>query len=157
MAEPTPEQSETILKEMDEAAIEGGKRRYNEGNKHALLETIVYCNVRQIPLPSWVDEKFLQAKALLETGKLESWDEIFGKPYPKGMTRTGAHTRSLATEIWIEVRQLHQQDPKKYPLAEGLFETVGRKLGKKVGRKLGKSTVSKLYYDVDQFYGQHRK
>jgi hypothetical protein len=71
-------------------------------------------------------------------GKLKSWDDIFGKPFP-GKRRTGTVTWSRQPEVLQEVRRLQKQE--KLPIGPELFEKAGRNLG--VG---GKTTVSKLYY-----------
>jgi hypothetical protein len=153
MAEITPERRDEILKEMDEAAIEGGKRRHGEGDKHALFQTIFYCNVREIPLPKWVDEKLREAEDLYQTGQLQSWDEIFGKPFP-GKRRAGLLTRSRRFEIFLEAHRLKSQ----HEMAEdrGLFEQVAENL--QIGKETdagwtGWATVRDIYFELKKELG----
>jgi hypothetical protein len=145
MAELTPERHEAILKELDESAIEGGRRRFDKGEKHALFETIFYCNAREIPLPKWVDDPLRNAEALFQTGQLKSWDEIFGKPFP-GKRRAGLLTRARRAEIFLEAYRLKKQNN----LGEGreLFELVAKNL--RIGHNdgwTGWATVRDIYYE----------
>jgi hypothetical protein len=146
--EVTAERREELQKELDDAAIKGGKRRYEEGHKHAILETVFYCDAREIPLPKWVDETLRKAEDLFRTGQLQSWDEIFGKPFP-GKRRAGLLTRSRNMEIFFEVYRLKKQ----HKMAEdrGLFEAVAENL--KIGKKnedgwTGWATVRDIYYEM---------
>jgi hypothetical protein len=115
---------------------------FENGDKRALLDVIMACADKQLPLPAWATAAFHDAFWRSRKGKLKSWNEVFGKPYP-GKTRKGTATESRSTEVWIEVNRLHHFEGRT--LDEGLFEYVGKKLG--VGRK---STVSRLYWRTDR-------
>lgn len=57
----TPERREELEKELNNVNIESCKRRYDEGDKHALLEMIIYCYSSRIPPPRWVEETLSNA------------------------------------------------------------------------------------------------
>jgi hypothetical protein len=78
----------------------------------------------------WIDEILRKAEELYSTGKLESWDEIFGKPFP-GKRRKGLFTRSRSAEILLEFYRLKKQND--MPTDTGLFEQVAANL--KIGKK----------------------
>jgi hypothetical protein len=128
-----------------EAAVKNG-RDYQSGNKRHLFDTIYFCAANKRKLPDWAREMIIMAHLRSRYGRLKSWEEIFGKPFP-GKSRKGILTKARALEVWIAVRQRveKRQSTKDQPIDEGLFEEVGKELG--VG---GHSTVSKLYYQVDK-------
>lgn len=117
-----------------------GRRIQFRPDKHALMSMIVICAQLRLPLPIWAAQMVTDIEFRWRTGKLKSWEDVFGKPF-RGKTRKGALTRSRKLEVWIEVQRLHQQGR---PIDESLFEEVGKKL--KIG---GKSTVSHLYYEME--------
>jgi hypothetical protein len=149
MAELTPEQrAEELEKELNNVNIESCKRRYEEGDKYALLEMMLYCSSSRIPPPKWVDETLIRADELYQTGQLKSWDEIFGKSFP-GKRRAGLLTRSRDLEIFVEARRLKEQ----YEMAEdrGLFEQVAENL--QIGKETddgwtGWATVRDIYFAI---------
>jgi hypothetical protein len=132
------------------AALMGAKsallrlqRVYEGGDHRALVEALAVCACNQLPLPEWAVKAIRVAYRQFETGKLESWDDVFGRPYP-GKSRKGTVTKSRSGEVWREVRRLMQQE--QPPTDEYLFERAGKKLG------MRRSTVSKLYYYHDRVF-----
>jgi hypothetical protein len=126
----------------------------SRGDKRALMDMIVYCAELHEPLPPWVAQTVLDAHAQGRSGRLKSWDDVFGKPY-RGKSQRGAHTDSRKFEVWLEVRRLRRQE--KRSIGPALFEEVAKilKIGRKRTRKgeighTGGSTVSRLYYQMDK-------
>jgi hypothetical protein len=140
-----PEQLKALLK-MAEIVFEDERRRYEKGEKHTLLRTILHCRVLEMPLPEWVDRQLDIAAHLFQTGQLKSWDEIFGKPFP-GKSRAGLLTRSRAFEICREADRLKRQH--NFTESRGLFEQVAENL--KIGYNskngwTGWATVRDIYF-----------
>jgi hypothetical protein len=115
---------------------------FENGDKRALLGVIAQCARKELPLPAWAATAFCEAYFRSRDGKLKSWNEVFGKPWP-GKSRKGTATESRAVAVWIEVNRLHHDEG--CPIDEGLFERVGKSLG--VGRR---STISRLYWRTDR-------
>jgi hypothetical protein len=115
---------------------------FENGDKRALLDVILACARKDLPLPAWANAAFGEAFWRSRRGKLKSWNEVFGKPYP-GKSRKGAATEARGIDIWLEINRLHHHEGRA--IDEGLFELVGKKLG--VGRR---STVSRLYWRFER-------
>jgi hypothetical protein len=124
------------------AALERLQRVYESGDNRALVGVLDICADGQLPLPEWAAKAIHVAYRQFETGKLESWDDVFGRPYP-GKSRKGTVTKSRSGEVWREVRRLKQQGQ---PTDEYLFERAGKKLD------LRRATVSALYYYHDRTF-----
>jgi len=128
-------------------------RAYKSGDKLKLFETLLDCAVSGRNLPDWAREVIRDAYWLSYAGKLKSWEEIFGKPFP-GKSQKGSFTNARTVEVWVAVRQRieKRQTVKDQPIDESLFEEVGRELG--IG---GHSTVSRLYYQFERSLRRPRK
>src|SRR5829696_8664325 len=59
---------------------------FRDGRPAALLEAIVYCALEDLQMPLWVRVALKNSHSRVVDGKLKrnSWDEVFGTPYPKG-------------------------------------------------------------------------
>jgi hypothetical protein len=119
---------------------------FQRGNKRQLMDMIVICAQLGLPLPAWASTAVMDAHNRYRTGKLKSWDDVFGKSFP-GTRRKGALTRSRGLEVWIEVQRFKER--KKRPIDGLLFEDVAKKL-KREGRPLGASTIRNLYYKMER-------
>lgn len=60
------------------------KQKFDGGHKAALLVAIRYCCWMRRPLPEWARLAFLQAYDSATGFDIKSWDEVFGRPHPKG-------------------------------------------------------------------------
>jgi len=67
-------------------------------NKHALMDMIVICAQWHVPLPAWAAQAVMDVERRYRTGKLKSWNDAFGKPFP-GKGRAKARTRSRKREV----------------------------------------------------------
>jgi hypothetical protein len=75
---------------------------------------------------------------------VRSWDEAFGRPFPKGLKLRKARDRiNYGYQIWIEVQLLHD---KGKAIGEELFHEVGS--NRKPPMKA--STVRDMYYAYDK-------
>jgi hypothetical protein len=118
------------------------KADFDAGDGAALLRIVRFCSIYGWPLPGWAGQAFDSICARAEQGDVASWDDVFGKPFA-GKQRRAVQTRSRRYEVWGKVRDIVEAE--SAPVTNELFERVGRELG--IG---GKSTVSDLYYEVDQ-------
>jgi hypothetical protein len=56
--------------------------KFENGDKRALLGVIAQCARKELPLPAWAATAFCEAYFRSRDGKLKSWNEVFGKPWP---------------------------------------------------------------------------
>jgi hypothetical protein len=102
------------------------------------MSMIVFCVCEKERLPDWVAEVMLKAHVGWQSGQLESWESVFGKPH-RGKTRKGAQRDDPMRMVRVceEVLRLRQ---KGRPMDTLLFEDVGRKFG------IAATTVKRLVY-----------
>lgn len=116
------------------------RSRFEQGDRVALLDAVHVCAIHRLVMPAWVAENYLDAYRAVITGKAKSWDEVFSRPYPKGV-----HINRLQKErknrwrVYSEVSRLRASGES---LDEALLEKVGRRLG------LGKTQTSEIYYQA---------
>ena len=111
------------------------KRDFESGNKSALLYALYGCLELKRPIPEWARAALLEACEAVERFEIKSWDDVFGRPLPKGMhlekERRNARLRPLIIE---RVRKAETID-------KALFEEIGESLG------ISGTLASNLYYD----------
>lgn len=115
-------------------------RSHKEGDKGAVLEALYICVREQFPLPVWCEVAYLERfRKVLDRGA-GSWDDVFGRPWPKG-SHLGADEQRVkfAPKVFSRVLELHKAG---HAIDANLFEKVGRELG--IG---GKTLTEKYYYD----------
>jgi hypothetical protein len=119
------------------------RAQYEKGEKRALWEMLSHCFAYRWPLPEWATEALTEANSLFESGRLKSWEQVFGKPF-RGKTQNGSFTSAQAWRVWKEVnRRLQQEEEQR--LDDGLFEDVAKDLC--IG---GKTTIKNLYYEYSR-------
>ena len=117
------------------------KQKFDDGNKAAVLMAIRYCCWMRRPLPEWLRLAFLQAYNSATAFDIKSWDEVFGRPHPKG-THLAKEKKYLAVRslIWERVRASKAMGKS---INKELFEGIGKDLG------VAGSVTSEIYYDKD--------
>jgi hypothetical protein len=114
------------------------KQRFEGGDKSALLYAIRYCLLLKRPLAEWLRLSFLSAYDAAMGYEIKSWDDVFGRPHPKGthleIEKRNAELRPLIIE---RVQALRSEKP----IDKALFEKIGKELG------ISGTTVSEIYYD----------
>ena len=98
------ETSQEILREISD----NSRLSFQRGNNRALMDMIVTCAQLHMPLPAWAATGIVEADHRFRTGRLNSWEDVFGKPFP-GKRRKGALTRSRKMEVRVEVRHFIEQ------------------------------------------------
>jgi len=116
------------------------KRQFEAGDKSALLQAIYGCLQLRRPMPEWLQVAFLNACEAAERFGIRSWDEVFGRPVPKGThLETEKRNAELRFLIIGRVKELRTE----MPIDRSLFEKIGRELNP----PLKGTTVSEIYYD----------
>lgn len=117
---------------------------YAAGDQMALLAAIRRCANHDIPMPAWVGKAFIERYDKVLSCRIGSWDEAFGRPYPKGKHLASMRKkRRLRFAVHAFVRAEHE---KGAAIAEALFEEAGQKFN------VGKTLASELYYEAQQFF-----
>lgn len=112
------------------------------GDNFALLIAVRICAQHEMPLPDWAARAFIKKFDTVLNLRAGSWDEAFGRPYPKGFHLNRARRRrELQPRIYVHIQEILAMDPKT-PIGEGLFEQVGKEFG------IGKTLASELYYSM---------
>ncbi|HNQ64722.1 MAG TPA: hypothetical protein PKW92_06740 [Smithella sp.] len=119
------------------------KELYNThkaGNSAAILEAIFLCSMNSLPIPRWCEMAYITAYRKVRQYKAKSWDDVFGRPHPKGMhLETKRQEREKGFKVYDMIEKIKQDDPTT-PIDGFLFETIGRKLG------IGGKTLTETYY-----------
>lgn len=122
--------------------LEDERKKFEQGDKMALLAAIRTCANHDLPLPRWASRAFVVAYDRVLNCKLGSWDDAFGRPYPKGSHLSALRKRRLYT---MPVRMaVTRASESGRPIDETLFEEIGQQFG------LGKTLTMELYYGRKQ-------
>ena len=128
--------------------LEQFQEAYASGDKFALMNAIRECARCDLLLPEWVATAYLRAIDEILNYRAQSWDEVFGRPIPKG-----AHIAALRKRrdkkfaVWLAVIRAVKADP-NLPIDTHLFDTIGKRLG------LG-GTLAQEYYEAVIALGLH--
>jgi hypothetical protein len=114
------------------------KERFEAGDKSALLSAIYHCLLLKRSLPEWLRLAFLHTYEAHARFEIRSWDEVFGRPFPKG---THLETEKRNAELRPLIIERVEALKAERPIDKGLFEEIGREL------KIAGTTVSDIYYD----------
>ena len=109
----------------------------------AVLRMIWVCAMHRWQLPDWAKNAFDAVYRMAYEGRLESWDDGFGEPFPE-QRALRAKTRGRRLEVWAKVHDCALQGE---PITDDLFERVGRELGIE-----SYTTAKELYYEVQATY-----
>jgi len=124
------------------------RKSFEKGDKAALLRTLWLCAAHRLPLPDWAGDAIGFACFAAWDGEIESWDDVFGKPWGDGQRRR-VQTQSRSIDVWTRVRQLVGEEGAA--ITNDLFDRVGKEFG------LSRSIVSRLYYGVDKHWKVFRQ
>ena len=107
------------------------------GERNKLLEALFICVTYGFALPKWLEIAFAEAYMDVSFKAAISWDEVFGKPHPKGTRATDEREKLFdAFLVWKGVIEMQEEG---HSVDEGLFSKLGRELG--IG---GKTKVAEL-------------
>jgi len=120
--------------------LKGIYELYRTGNKAAILEALHICSLNSLPLPRWCEIAFLKAYRDVRFYNAKGWDDVFGRPHPKG-TQLAARKqeREYDMRVYRRIRQIKADNP-SIPIDGYLFERIGREFG------IGSKTLTEQYY-----------
>jgi len=126
-------------------AVESDRLEYERtGDGYFVLRAIRICCNHDLVMPDWVGKAFIKAFDSVNSFHAASWDEVFGRPNPKGIHLSRLrHRRMHAMPVYRRVKQLHSQD---VPIDERLFKLVGKEFG------IRKTKASEYYYYWYHFF-----
>src|SRR5262245_4449646 len=121
------------------------KSSFEGGDKSKLLWTIYACLVSRRPIPEWVRVAFLNAYEAAEGFEIRSWDEVFGRPVPKG-----AHLKpnKRETELRLIIVEQVEALAAKQKVNDELFKEVGKEWG------IGTTRVKEIYYSNRYYFNR---
>lgn len=116
---------------------------FGRGDKMALFAAVRKCANHDLVMPDWVSRAFIRGYDAVLTCSAASWDEAFGRPYPKGMHLANVReSRTKRFAIWLRVSELRDID--RLAIDDAIFERVGKEFG------VGKTRANKLYYEAER-------
>ena len=121
------------------------EKRFNSGDRMALMDAIALCASNDHPLPVWVRSAYLVAFGKVKGLECRSWDDALGKPFPERKGLSAA--RKMASGSWdvfIAVERIRRDEPGT-PIDEYLFERVAEIL------KISTAQARKYYYASIRF------
>jgi hypothetical protein len=131
-------ESDALLARMAANACERAKRRFERGDKGAILEAGFECANANTLLPNWARDAFIRAymETVIGPPLHRSWDEVFGKPHDKKDHKLYAkfQAQKLLFPVYVSVLDARAKNPRK-----DVFESVGKKFG------IGKSHCKKYF------------
>ena len=132
------------IPKITEPLIDDRRRRFEAGDKAALLDAVDLCARAGLPMPGWLAEAYCAAYAHWAAYRVRSLDEAFGVDR-KGRKLADLQQReSLKAVVAVEVNRLR----KVMPTDEHLFEEAGAELNMPVGQVRG------IYYDKTNHWPQ---
>jgi len=115
-----------------------------EDGGRQIMRCVALCAIHALALPPWLRDAFVQRHNLVSDAYVATWDEAFGRPWPK-RTRMAIvrRRRVLKQRVHAAVWTLIRLHPKR-SVNRSLFEEVGRR--REIARS--GSEVESLYYEA---------
>lgn len=127
--------------------IEQLRRQFEMGDEFALLQAVAKCAQHGLLMPPWLSEKYLQQYRKVVHAHVGTWDEAFGRPYPKGKHIAKLRQRrDLRFVVYNEIRARLHAAPET-AIDDALFESVGSNF------QIKKTLCNELYYEALQWIG----
>jgi hypothetical protein len=119
--------------------------QHKGGDKAAILHGLFLCIVNDLPIPRWCAEGFFTAIQDVVEYRAKSWDDVFGRPHPKGTHLEALRKRlEYVAEVRSRIRNLKETNP-EIAIDAALFERVGKEFG--IG---GKTLTEEYYYGIER-------
>lgn len=115
--------------------------RFLHGDRAALFEAIYQCATRDVLIPDWAARAFRRGYQEILNCRVDSWDEAFGPPFPKGFKISQAkRRRSLRPQIHVRIMNIIKQE--SVPVDDELFQRVATEF------HIGKRQCKQFWYDM---------
>ena len=134
-------EARAVLQKWIAPILDSVRRAYETGERNKLMTALFVCCLFQIEIPAWARKAIILAFG--STPK--TWDDVFGRPIPKGKSVTAHRRRQRMIEpVTKRVRELHASGKSIGP---ELFETVAEQFGSSA------STIRDIFYDREAVKG----
>ncbi|WP_395699943.1 hypothetical protein [Aquabacterium sp.] len=115
-------------------AVEGLRDEcLREADGGAVLKALHACLHNALPVPRWLADEFSRRVLRVTDACVGSWDEAFGRPWPKGTRLADVRTRRRQVgAVHAAVLQLASErmpDGSFRPINRDLFEEAGERQG----------------------------
>lgn len=127
---------------IDALLIAAWRNGFAEGDKSNLLRILCLCLAEGYVLPTWVKNAVISAFHDVDTGKVSSWDDVFGPAKP--LVRKGKR-QELAHKILLHVVDAETEGR---AVDVTLFDEIGPRLN------ISGSKAKEYYYE---FYKDRRR
>ena len=107
----------------------------------AILEAIMECARFGFKMPEWLAKEYMRRYARVMAYRTNSWDEVFGKPYPGKHLKDLRVRRESSFAVWREISVILSKEPET-SINRKLFQKVADKL------KIGARIVEELYKEL---------
>lgn len=117
-------------------------------------------------MPEWVEEAYINSVDRVAAYEEKSWDDVFGKPIPKGANLSASRKKHLLEgRVYLKLREIILRNPER-AIDAGLFEeagaefNVGKTLAEEFYRamiKKGCDSLPEIKRDIDSPKNQIRK
>ena len=129
--------------------LERWRLEYEQGYKRALLYSLNFCLMNNVPVPPWIKQGLSKAMDAVHSYEIKSWEDVFGELLPKGKWRaTEQRNAKMGWDLFQRVCDLHKAGAS---IDAGLFEKVGEEFG------VSKTVASDLYYAVSRDFAYELK
>jgi hypothetical protein len=99
---------------------------HKAGDAWALMRTVHFCVAAGVVVPKWAADAFNAAFREVATKQAGSWDNVFGRPWPKGMHLGRARERDrLRWRVWSCVRSRRGRDAAAFDEVGEMFNMSG--------------------------------
>jgi len=117
-----------------------------DGSGFVVLAAVRVCANHALVMPEWVAQAFINSYDKVLNARAGSWDDAFGRPYPKGKhLNTARRSRVLPIAVYLEGKRILAD--KQSTIDDDFFEDLGSKFG------LSKTIANEMYYEGRRRYG----
>lgn len=118
-------------------------KSFAKGDTHALMAAIRVCANHDLPLPDWASRAYIAAFDKVNHYGVDSWDDVFGRPVPKGQHRARLEfEKRYGLTIFLDVLNASKAD---MPRDEGMFEQIGEKYRDAKNKRIGATRVREIF------------
>lgn len=123
--------------------LESLQQQYEKSKDgYLILSGVQTCAMHELTMPDWLAKEFIIRFRKVGRAELGSWDEAFGKPYPKNSNLNAIRKRrSNGIKVHNLVISKITQNPLR-PIDRGLFDEISQELNIGISR----TEAEKLYY-----------
>lgn len=134
---------------------------YRTGNVKAIIEALFVCSLNSLPIPRWCEMAFLASYRKVRHYKAKSWDEVFGRPHPKGVHLDYKRMeRDKSLFVYKRIREVNEKGlfgRREEKIDWGIKvhgqyynpSAIGEKLFERVGKEfdISKTLAGEYYYN----------